>query len=171
MINLINATMLAATLLFGGCAANTTCIPGKDFKILNEVNLKNNAKVAIVKDIHLNYKIMEFANNQCRVIKTKNPVDKHYELDSVRTTGGITIVELFLRMAGDNTATGFLYSSDYNRNFRYIDVSDISSDIGEGIQSIKIGAENNAIYVSLYDVHPNGHFVSTDSCRSWQLRP
>lgn len=152
----------------GGHTGNS-CIKGKDFIVLNEVIIDSNTKASIVKNSSSNYQIMSFAKDNCAIVQTKNILRRHsnFELDSIRKAGSITTVELFLRQEGDNTSIGFIISYDFNKNFKYIAVSDVTSEPSEGIKRIQIDSSKNIIRVDLYDLESHKHFVSSDSCRTW----
>lgn len=143
---------------------------GNDFIIINEIKLKKNVKIAIIKSKSMELNLVQFTGNQHVLILMKRQLEKNasYELDNLQTKGNTTIVELFLRQEGVNSAMGFLFSSDSNKNFKYIGISDIDSN-AESIEKIEIDLINNKINVSLFSSSPKRHFTSTDSCHSWQL--
>lgn len=146
------------------------CKGSKEYIIVNQIILKNE-KVTITKNQNGELRLMNFIGNHHFGISMKRKLEKkgNYQLDSVKTIGNHTVVELFLRQEGVNSSIGFLYSYDSNRNFKYIDITEIDSTGAEGIEKIQINPNSNSINISLYNLTPKRHFISSDSCRSWQF--
>jgi hypothetical protein len=72
----------------------------------------------------------------------------NYELERVKTVENYTIVELFLRQEGVNSAFGFLFSCDSNKNFKYNDVSEIDSVNAEDIIGLNSRhPRSNSLYI------------------------
>lgn len=68
-------------------------------------------------------------------------------------------------------AKGFVFSSDYGQHFRYVNQAEISSDLPEGIRRISLDAAASTVSVDLFSLEPAWQFLSTDSCRSWRVKP
>lgn len=143
-----------------------------DFRIMSELKLKNE-KVAVVKvakdktyELHLGL----IRNKKCSVIPMSRNLEKNanYELDNLKITDNYTIVEVFRREAGVNSSIGFLFSSDFNKNFKYIDFKEINKD-AECIEMVQFNSKDNSITVSLFSLYPNKKFVSLDYGCSWKL--
>lgn len=142
-----------------------------DFIIVNEIKLNENVKVAVVKNTKAEFSLVKFTDNKYDYIPTNMQLEKNanYELDSLKIDGNNTIIELFYMDEGIDESTGFLFSYDYNKNFKYIDISAIDSIEAEDIEKIQIDSKNKKINVSLFSSSPKRHFTSVDSCRTWQL--
>jgi hypothetical protein len=143
-----------------------------DFRIMRELKLKNE-KVAVVKVAK--YKTYELQlglirNKKCSVIPMSRNLEKNasYELDNLKITDNYTIVEVFRREAGVNSSIGFLFSSDFNKHFKYIDFKEINKD-AECIEKVQFNSKDNSITVSLISLYPNKKFISYDFGHSWKL--
>jgi hypothetical protein len=143
-----------------------------DFRIMRELKLKNE-KVAVVKVAK--YKTYELQlglirNKKCSVIPMSRNLEKNanYELDNLKITDNYTIVEVFRREAGVNSSIGFLFSSDFNKHFKYIDFKEINKD-AECIEKVQFNSKDNSITVSLISLYPNKKSISYDFGHSWKL--
>jgi hypothetical protein len=143
-----------------------------DYRIMSEITLKNE-KVAVVKaanDKSYELKLALIRNNKCHYIPMNRKLEKNvnYELDNLNVSGNYTVVEVFWREAGVNSSIGFLFSSDFNKNFKYIDFKEINMD-AECIEKIQINPRKKSIKVRLISQYPNKNFISLDYGLSWKL--
>jgi hypothetical protein len=143
-----------------------------DYRIMSEIILKNE-KVAVVKvayDKSYELKLALIRNNKCLAIPMSRKLEKNvnYELDNLNVNGNYTVVEVFWREAGVNSSIGFLFSSDFNKNFTYIDFKEINKD-AECIEKIQINPRKKSIKVRLISQYQNKNFISLDYGLSWKL--
>jgi hypothetical protein len=143
-----------------------------DFRIMSEIKLKNEkvAVVKVAKDKTYELKLGLIRNKKCSVIPMSRNLEKNvnYELDNLKITDNYTIVEVFWREAGVNSSIGFLFSSDLNKNFKYIDFKEINKD-AECIEKVQFNSKDNSITVSLISLYPSEKFISLDYGRNWKL--
>ena len=143
-----------------------------DFRIMSELKLKNEkvAVVKVAKDKTYELKLGLIRNKKCSVIPMSRNLEKNvnYELDKLKITDNYTIIEVFRREAGVNSSIGFLFSSDLNKNFKYIDFKEINKD-AECIEKVQFNSKDNSITVSLISLYPSKKFISLDYGRSWKL--
>jgi hypothetical protein len=143
-----------------------------DFRIMSELKLKNEkvAVVKVAKDKTYELKLGLIRNKKCSVIPMSRNLEKNvnYELDKLKITDNYTIIEVFRREAGVNSSIGFLFSSDLNKNFKYIDFKEIYKD-AECIEKVQFNSKDNSITVSLISLYPSEKFISLDYGCSWKL--
>ena len=143
-----------------------------DFRIMSEIKLKNEkvAVVKVAKDKTYELQLGLIRNKKCSVIPMSRNLEKNanYELDNLKITDHYTIVEVFRREAGVNSSIGFLFSSDLNKHFKYIDFKEINKD-AECIEKVQFNSKDNSITVSLISLYPNKKFISYDFGHSWKL--
>ena len=102
------------------------------------------------------------------ITKFCSPKNVNYELDKLKITDNYTIIEVFRREGGVNSSIGFLFSSDFNKNFKYIDFKEIYKD-AECIEKVQFNSKDNSITVSLISLYPSEKFISYDFGHSWKL--
>ena len=143
-----------------------------DFRIMSELKLKNEkvAVVKVAKDKTYELELGLIRNKKCSVIPMSRNLEKNvnYELDKLKITDNYTIIEVFQRESGVNSSIGFLFSSDFNKHFKYIDFKEINKD-AECIQKIHFNPKDKSIKVSLYSLEPKTNFISYDFGHSWKL--
>jgi len=143
-----------------------------DFRIMSEIKLKNEkvTVVKVAKDKTYELKLALIRNKKCSVIPMSRNLEKNanYELDNLKITDNYTIVEVFRREAGVNSSIGFLFSSDFNKHFKYIDFKEINKD-AECIEKVQFNSKDNSITVSLISLYPSEKFISYDFGHSWKL--
>ena len=144
-----------------------------DFRIMSELKLKNEkvAVVKVAKDKTYELQLGLIRNKKCSVIPMSRNLEKNanYELDNLKITDNYTIVEVFRREAGVNSSIGFLFSSDFNKHFKYIDFKEINKD-AECIEKVQFNSKDNSITVSLISLYPRKKFISYDFGHSWKLK-